>query len=754
MRGFPSRLAACVAAGLWAAAPLWPPQPLPTIELRGSECGGSYVEDTPGWSPHLVTLFLTEKNPDGPWQSARQHIAWAHRPTHSYVDDGAGAYVIIAHPSLRQFDEIVSLDLQAMEVNHSGRAEPFEELWDRVLTWRARRNLPPLWGTGADDTHSITDIDRSWIALRLESLTEAAVKAALRRGAFYASNGPVIRDIQVEGTTITVKLPAEADVRWVRDGQFGIAPPRVSTEAGANHCLKFDRGVTGSSYTLSAGDRTALFIRCIVTTGEPGKAAQTQPFFIRAGVPDNPYPPRGAWHKGMTHNHTDLLEGNQQALRKYMAAYSERGHSAAFETAYDYWVTPMTRFPGGRTPEITEIAPRAFAAAAAIALEIRGNSFHEGSSVLIDGKEAAARRISETIIRATAAGTLAAGFHEVTVRNPNGLQDTRTQGFWVQERGARNDGWTSYAPGNSPLGSRYVYSLEADPRGGIWAGTNRGLNYFDGLAWHLFREEPGGKLDDTIYDIEASSPAGPCWFTCFRGVGAIHRDGARDRWTWREAGFPGHQVNQILRHGEAVYVSTHNRQGFFVLKSDGLKSVAWSRVPLPRAARGLVNSIVPAPDGKLWLGATDGLLSWDPARGEHGWTRYTTADSGLPDNFVRRMAFDRHGRLWLGTATSSDSSVGGLCVFDKGRWRVYSPANSPLPDRRVWSVCVDRTGRVWAGTSKGAACLRPDGTWSVFNVTNSGLADNLVTDIATDAAGDIWFATASGVSRLAAAVKP
>jgi hypothetical protein len=750
LRAFLSITIISGAITIWAADDaVWPPRPEPRIELRGSEQGGSFVEDTPGWAPHLISLFLTEKNPDAPWQSASQNIRWAHTPSHSYVSDGSGAYVIIAHPSDRQFEQIISLDLDAMEVNHSGNADPFEGLWDRVLTWRLQRRLEPIWGTGADDTHSITNIDRSWIGLRLQSLTEASVKAALRRGAFYASNGPVIRDIQVEGATINLSLGQKADVRWLRSGQFGIGPPQVGREQGRNRCLKFDSGVERSSYTLNANDGTAdpsaLFVRCIVTTGESGKAAQTQPFVIRSSSRvANPYAGGGSWHKGMTHNHTDLLEGREDQIRQYASAYAARGHSAAFETPYDYWVTPMTRNPAGRSPVIEEVVPRAITEGARVSLEIRGKEFREGCKVFVDGQEVSSSRdASGTVIRMTNGGNLAAGFHEVTVKNPDAMQDTRTQGFIIRRKDAALEGWSSYTPSNSPLGSRYVYSVAADPTKGVWIGTNRGINYFDGKTWKLVREESGGKLDDTIYDLDTSSPEGTVWFTCFRGVGALHRDGTRDRWTWREAGFPGHQVNQVLRAGEATYISTHNRQGFFVFRNGN-----WDRVRLPAGVRGLVNGIAQAPDGCLWLGTSAGVLRWDPVQGEEGWKSYTRANSGLPDDFVRRIAFDRQGRLWVGTATASESDSGGLCMFVNGRWTVFSPANSPLPERRVWSVFVDQTDRVWAATSKGVACLHPDGRWSVFNVRNSGLTDDLVTDVAQDKLGNLWFTTSYGVSRL------
>jgi ligand-binding sensor domain-containing protein len=395
----------------------------------------------------------------------------------------------------------------------------------------------------------------------------------------------------------------------------------------------------------------------------------------------------------------------------------------------------MARYPGGRTPQIAEIAPRIFEGGE---IRIAGRYFQDGASVLVDGREVGrTRRISDTEVRLTPAETPGRGWHEVTVRNPNGLQDTRMLGFHVRQEDARTEGWTWYTPSNSALGSRYVYAAAADPRGGVWFGTNRGINYFDGANWKLIREEPGGSLDDVIYDLDPSD--GNLWFTCFHGAGALHRDGTRERWTWKEAGFGGHQINQVLRADGATYISTHNRQGFFVFRDR-----KWSRIALPEYARGLVNSIVKGPDGRLWLGTGSGVLSWDPRGGADAWQHY----DGLPDN-VRRIAFDRRGRLWAGTATHGEADTGGLCMLEDGRWTVYSRANSPLPERRVWSVFVDHSGGVWAATSKGAARLGPDGQWSVYNVANSGLGDDVVTDIVEDTSGGMWFATSYGVSRLA-----
>jgi len=741
-------------AGLGAQENLWPALDLPKIACRGSEHSGRFVEDNPGWGPHLVTLFCTGKNPDRAWHSAQQHLDWASDPLHSYVADGTGALVVWAHPNDRQFADIVKLNgLAGIELQHHGDAGSRERLWDRLLTWRISRKLRPLWGFAGDDTHSTRKIDLCWFAARLKKLNERNLKQALRSGGFYVSNGPVITDIQVEGPTVTVKLARPAHVRWLKRGQYGIGPAVVSKGAGENHCLKFEKSVTSSSYTLNAADGTtdtdgALFIRCVVTTDRKGEAAQTQPFVIlSADSLRNPYLPEGQWYKGMTHNHIDALEGSEKRVKDYHAAYAAKGHACAFETGYGYWVMPFLYYPPDRTAVIEYVEPMRITRGRGGKVIIHGRAFAEGAKVLLDGTEAAeAKRLGPDRIELRVRPWLGVGRHDVTVRNPDGLQDTRQYALVVQPAESVSEGWTHYTPQNSKLGSRYTYAVAADNAGGVWVATNHGLNHFDGKTWRLYRQSAEGLLSGTVYDL-AVDPDGTVWYTCFRGMGALRPDGTWKRWHGSKAHLPSKQVNQILRLGDATYVTTHNRRGLFVLRGGKWRPIRIG-VDLPQWA--VITGLAAESSGRLWMSTAGGLLCWDPGKGDAGWTHYTAENSPLPADYLRRVVFDPKGRLWIATATKKAQPVGGLCCLEAGKWKVYDPTNSPLPERRVWSVFVDRDGNVWAATSKGVACLRPDGTWRVFTVTNSGLGDNLVTDICQDRRGNLWFATANGVNRLAA----
>ena len=750
---------AAIGFGLYGAAGAqgagWPALPVPDIACRGCEHSGRFVEDNPGWGPHLVTLFCAGKNPDSPWQTAQQHLDWAADPLHSYVADGTGALVVWAHPENRQFDGIVALSgLAGIEISHNGDAGKRERLWDRVLVHQLGRSLPPLWGFAADDTHSREDIDKSWYAARLARLTEQDLKRALRRGDFYVSNGPAIDDIQVDGATITIKLATLGDVRWLKAGQYGTGAGTVTADPGEDHCLKLDKAVATSSYTLCDEDATAdpksLFIRCVVTNGLAGQAAFTQPFLIKdAKSLVNPYATAGRWYKGQTHNHSDLREGSEAGARDYYAAYALKGQACSFETGYDYWVMPFLYYPLSRTPVIDYAEPARVAKGYEGKIVLHGRGFASKSALLLDGQPISVRRAGDDRLTFSLPADVGVGRHSFTVRSPDGLQDTSQYALAVQPSEAVNAGWTTFTPHNSRLGSRYTYCVAADPAGGVWIGTNYGLNHFDGDTWQLFRRGGASEvvLNNTIYDV-AVSAEGVAWYTCFSGVGSLQLDGGHQQWPSPQIGIPRYQVNQVLRQGDAAYVTPQNARGLFRYKAGAWEKVAGGEA---KSDNDRMTGMATDAQGRIWLGSGGGLICWDTGKDENAWTTCTTKNSGLADDRVMRLAFDHKGRLWMGTATASDEAVGGLCCFDgRKKWMTFSPANSPLPERRVWCVFVDREDNVWAGTSRGVACRRADGSWRVFTVLNSGLADDLVTDIAQDTAGNLWFTTANGVSRLGA----
>ena len=229
--------------------------------------------------------------------------------------------------------------------------------------------------------------------------------------------------------------------------------------------------------------------------------------------------------------------------------------------------------------------------------------------------------------------------------------------------------------------------------------------------------------------------------------------------------------------------------------------VQWVRYTVASTSGGLISDDVRslAADGdEVWVGSTSGVSRFNTAT--NTWTKYTTSNSGLPNNVVSAIAFadvgtapnitrsqffataaglaqhytsggsdlwsvattansgllsnkvrdvgvDAHGAFWVVTA-------GGVNKVVKAVWTAYTDGNTPGCGviQSATHVAVDDGGRIWFGTDRTdqidpepglGVCMLDTGTgtWRRFQSSNSGLADDTVKGLAVDREGRIWFGT-------------
>ncbi len=763
-------------------SPLAPAAAGRELVCRGYEDSGNITEDQPMWPAHLVSLFVTGKDPRSPGCTMVEHVAWVNDPAHSYLDDGTGGLVVWAHPGEGDAEAMLALPgLAGMELTHGGDSVRRERLWDCVLTGCRDAGRPFLWGFAADDTHSRRPdrIGLSFLVVRLPEFSERALKQALRAGAFYASNGPLIGDIRVEGATISLTLPADCEVRWLKSGQFGVgAPAVVGAGPGENHCLKRDAGVRSSRYTLNDADGTtdakaARFVRAVVIAGTAadGRVAHTMPFAVRsADRLDNPYPAAGGWFRGQTHNHCDTTGGKRTPIVEFHRAYQSAGHHWTFGTDYGYWLTPFQRHPD-TLAVVTSVSPDRGPSGRPTRVVIRGRLFGPGATVRIGGRSAEeVKWFYEDRLEATAPADLPVGSHDVTVAD-GGWQDTLPLAFTVQQAGAENAGWTTWTTANSELPGDQTFCLCVPPAGpdAVWVGTQFGAARFDGKVWHPVTRHSNELMGDAILTV-AADRAGSVWFGHFRGLTRLRPDG-----TWQifrtEDGLPSREVNRVFIDSRDELWMTYNGRSAQLSHFDGK---TWQHLTPPNAAGQRMSLAVCEDDAGRILVAPrkSGLALLD--RKTDKWDVWTTANSGLPDDFVRHVRKGSDGALHVATTSMGEQPAGGLAILRDGKWTVHgqghaqgqapskpglleagnpalpNPTAPGLAHYRVWDVLVDRRGHVWCVTTYGASRLAPDGTWRTFTTRNSGLAFDFVMGLAEDADGAIWLATARGVSRFRA----
>jgi signal transduction histidine kinase/ligand-binding sensor domain-containing protein/DNA-binding NarL/FixJ family response regulator len=238
-----------------------------------------------------------------------------------------------------------------------------------------------------------------------------------------------------------------------------------------------------------------------------------------------------------------------------------------------------------------------------------------------------------------------------------------------------------------------VWSLAAAAHGGIWVGTDHGLNHHDGLQAVSAPTNPA-LTGVSIFAI-LPEPDGSVWLGTNKGL--WHLD-SNHLTTYSGAdGLPGSSVLCLLRGRDGqLWFGTHFGVGHFDGKTFQLLPVVEGFT-----YRG-VRKILQAQDGAFWFATSQGAIRYDGRHFSH-----LTTEEGLPNNVVQDLAQTADGAIWIatdeGAARYTGSTVINYTVLDG------------LGDSAVTSILADAEGTLWFGTHRGLSRYSPDGV-TLFTV--------------------------------------
>ena len=183
-----------------------------------------------------------------------------------------GGIAILAHPlwSLNTTDTLCSLQhLTAVEIYNSTSRAPWH--LDRAdatpLLDIAAANGCLHNTVASDDTHQYTgDQCMSYTMVQADTLTQEGILHALRRGAFYASQGPRFEQVSFDGTTVRVQCSPVHRVLFHTNLPY--APAR---------CVEGE-GLTTAEYRVQRG-WGERFVR-VILQDDTGLRAWANPFSI------------------------------------------------------------------------------------------------------------------------------------------------------------------------------------------------------------------------------------------------------------------------------------------------------------------------------------------------------------------------------------------------------------------------------------------------------------------------------------------
>ncbi|MCY0992118.1 ATP-binding protein [Nannocystis sp. ILAH1] len=124
------------------------------------------------------------------------------------------------------------------------------------------------------------------------------------------------------------------------------------------------------------------------------------------------------------------------------------------------------------------------------------------------------------------------------------------------------------------------------------------------------------------------------------------------------------------------------------------------------------------------------------------WIRVFGTDHGIPQTTIEAIAFDRDGRLWIGTQA-------GPAFYDGRR---FTPLPLPPAQRSSWvrSIGATQDGAIWFGMGSGHVLRHADGAFVRFGADEGLTAEREVTALVEapmDHGSALWAATLGGLYR-------
>ncbi len=301
------------------------------------------------------------------------------------------------------------------------------------------------------------------------------------------------------------------------------------------------------------------------------------------------------------------------------------------------------------------------------------------------------------------------------VQPARAVDPARAMSQYIRDRWGREQGF--------PRGP--VYAMTQTPDGYLWIGAEAGLIRFDGFSFRLI-DSGSGPLSGVLG--LASDDAGDLWVRLVGPTLLRYRGGVFEN-AMSTLGMPYSNVTVICRGNDGGLLVARLENGALSYHAGKFQTLA-AATPL---ARSPVIAMAQTTDGDLWMGTRDaGLFR---VRGD----QVSAVSDGLPDSKVNCLLPAAEGKLWVGTDR-------GIAVWDGAR--LTTPA---MPDAlrqpRALAMAGDRDGNVWVGTnSRGLLRLNAQGVASLADA--AGEPNEAVTALFEDREGSIWIGSAGGIERL------
>lgn len=293
-----------------------------------------------------------------------------------------------------------------------------------------------------------------------------------------------------------------------------------------------------------------------------------------------------------------------------------------------------------------------------------------------------------------------------------------------------------------------VNALLADPKGTIWAATERGLSKIEGERVLNYTAADGSFPGPNATALAHDGTS--LWIGSFDGLFKTSGNGKFEKFTQKE-GLANDIIWSLHWDGSILWIGTQN--GFsFLHPKNGFQTVD-KKVSNEGLAdvwiRGLFRT-----GSHLIAGNDDGVSIWrmdKVAADPDAWITLDMFDHGLIHNWIFTVTFFQNN-LWLGTPwglSRLKTPIDKIFEGSEPAWDTYT-VSTGLPGSRV-NALAQLNDILWIGTDKGL-CRLDQG--KLVSITSSqGLISPEIRAL-TAVGSHIWIGTDKGIQQLDTAAVP
>lgn len=285
----------------------------------------------------------------------------------------------------------------------------------------------------------------------------------------------------------------------------------------------------------------------------------------------------------------------------------------------------------------------------------------------------------------------------------SGKFQQRTRTFFTEDNG---------------LPSTDAFCVKYDTDGTLWAGTAKGLAYYDGK-----KEFKAVALDNNEQKVQMlyCSKDGSLWAGSNNSL--YIKSGKRT-------------FSKVFEAESSIVGMAEHRGSLFLLSEEMLYRKNDDNFTMFKGVEGGEAQCIAANDEQLYVATKNALLALSGKR--YHWKGILPKFSDLPDSVIRAVSFDGLGHLWVGTDD-------GLCIYDNTSYWMTPNNTATLPAEAVRDIVSDKTAGRYFASDNGVIYMK-NGSLKYLGARRWVPSNNVRSVAVSQDDKTVWAATDKGIS--------